>query len=241
MPESPSRKEQAAAASELFHKLGQPLTALQCSLELALRKDLSRTEYRQVIESALQLSQVIIRTTTEERDLADAELAGAGQSFNFQHLAAETVDVLGPVAKSEGKGLHFFCDGPAFVMGDRLRMQKAVFGLIEFLLHNTPDHRHLCFVLINDGSLLHCYLGETWDWATSPLGVSMGLMIENTFPMKLASRTFAAAGGGMFCKATGITHHVMFWLPLAHANHVSAEIRIDFSVLGRSNFVFMEF
>ena len=52
--EADAQRVQHSFVSEVFHNLSQPLTALQCSLELSLFRDQTIDELRTSVETALQ-------------------------------------------------------------------------------------------------------------------------------------------------------------------------------------------
>ena len=58
--------------SEVFHGIAQPLTALECGLELSLRYDRSSAQFRARVRAALESAQVLHQRVVELRRLLDA-------------------------------------------------------------------------------------------------------------------------------------------------------------------------
>jgi signal transduction histidine kinase len=63
-------------ASDVLHDLSQPLTALQCSLELALLRDRTLEELRVSVEAALHDAERLRRRLLLLRELSDADDPG---------------------------------------------------------------------------------------------------------------------------------------------------------------------
>ncbi len=58
--------------SELFHGIAQPLTALECGLELSLHHDKSSSQFRARVRAALESTQLLHQKVVELRSLLDA-------------------------------------------------------------------------------------------------------------------------------------------------------------------------
>jgi hypothetical protein len=58
--------------SEVFHGMTQPLTALECGLELSLRYDKSSAQFRARVRAALESAQLLHQRVVELRSLLDA-------------------------------------------------------------------------------------------------------------------------------------------------------------------------
>ena len=62
--------------SEAFHSLSQPLTALQCGLELAVAVPRSQQEYERRVGEALQSTGILREMVAALRELVEAEDPG---------------------------------------------------------------------------------------------------------------------------------------------------------------------
>jgi len=97
------------AASEVFHALSQPITALQCSLELTLRRARSAEELQDGLREGLENSQRLIRVLGWLRKFAEASEPRECSAVNLGRIVrtwgAETL----PVAESLGKYIYIDC------------------------------------------------------------------------------------------------------------------------------------
>jgi len=91
-----SRETRREYLSEAFHSLSQPLTALQCGLELAVAVPRSQKEYERRLGDALQSTGSLREMMTALRELVEAEDPGED---------AREVEV-GELLSSLGDSLH---------------------------------------------------------------------------------------------------------------------------------------
>src|SRR6478736_5129231 len=98
---------------ELFHRLGQPITALSCSIELALRKELSAGEYREVLEQALRLTTLLIEITNTERELVESTDPGNPRPMDIATLARSEAEDFSPLLEDRGMTLFVEARAPA--------------------------------------------------------------------------------------------------------------------------------
>ena len=71
-----SRRSAHGFVSDIFHKLSQPLTALQCSLELSLLRDQTSEDFRTSVEAALQNAKRLRQILLLLRELSEADDPG---------------------------------------------------------------------------------------------------------------------------------------------------------------------
>jgi small-conductance mechanosensitive channel len=57
--------------SEIFHTLSQPLTALECGMELSLRQDKTVKQLRTRMQTLLEITQLLHQRLLELRALRD--------------------------------------------------------------------------------------------------------------------------------------------------------------------------
>ncbi len=88
-------------ASDLFHRLSQPLTALQCSLDLSLRGTRTAEEYKATIVTALELTQRLVRISDFAREANLADDPGVRSAVDVSALLTEMADEFEPVAESK--------------------------------------------------------------------------------------------------------------------------------------------
>jgi heavy metal sensor kinase len=105
-----AREKQATA--DISHELRTPLAALLTTVELALRKQRSAEQYREMLEeahsSAKQMNQIVERLLTLARIDAGVDRVRA-QPVDVTVLAAQCAAVVRPLA--EARGLHLSVSG----------------------------------------------------------------------------------------------------------------------------------
>lgn len=118
----------------VFHLLSQPMTALQCSLELALIGSAGPEELRTSIECALENAERLRKRLLLVRELADASDAGdTSQPVQLEDILAEVLEQLQPLLESAGLAPAVsLC--PVLVVGERSRLSRAFLYLFESLL-----------------------------------------------------------------------------------------------------------
>jgi heavy metal sensor kinase len=113
-----AREKQATA--DISHELRTPLAALLTTVELALRKQRSAEQYREMLEechgSARQMNQIVERLLTLARIDAGVDRVRA-QPVDVAALAAQCAAVVRPLA--EARGLRLSVSGCAEAGGER--------------------------------------------------------------------------------------------------------------------------
>jgi signal transduction histidine kinase len=142
----PSRSAEAAARSpleQLLHALNQPLTGLQCSLEVALASERTVEYYRQRLREGLELTERMRTLVEAIREVTDAKTENEGkynedknneqpETIELTTLLQEVVDELEPVARMKGVRIHV--EGPAAPMAVRVgrrRLSTLMFRMLE--------------------------------------------------------------------------------------------------------------
>lgn len=147
---------------DLFHKLSQPLTALNCTLELALRKPTSASEYREAMEQALALTGLLIGLIKAERESAESTDPGDMRPFDLVSLVRTVLDDLNPIFDDSGISLILSCQENPTLRADPDRMSRALFSLVHWSVQNNRSlHRQLLLWIGNVGAEVTLYLGPT--------------------------------------------------------------------------------
>ncbi len=98
-------------ASNVFHDLSQPLTALHCSLELALLRDQTGEEFRTSVESALQNAERLRQRLLLLRELSDADDPGdVAMPLALDRLLQQLCEDMVPLFESAGRSLELTCE-----------------------------------------------------------------------------------------------------------------------------------
>ena len=145
--------------AQLLHALNQPLTGLQCSMEVALAAPRTPEQYVRGLREGLELTErmrALVEAIREVVDL-DEEKNETLEITELKAVLRETVDDLKPVAEAKKIRLTLNCSEPSSlaVRAGRRRMVSAVFRLLESALSLSARDNEL---LIETGSAA----AESW-------------------------------------------------------------------------------
>jgi signal transduction histidine kinase len=120
--------------AQLLHALNQPLTGLQCSMEVTLASPRPSERYVQCLREGLDLTERMRSLVEAIREVTD--LDGENQhteTVDVKNVLRDAVDGLAPVAESKGVDLVLNCVVPEVlsVRAERGRIARAVFRLVE--------------------------------------------------------------------------------------------------------------
>ncbi|MGE5110652.1 MAG: histidine kinase dimerization/phospho-acceptor domain-containing protein [Acidobacteriaceae bacterium] len=183
--------------SNLFHELGQPLTALHCSLELALRKPSTREDLRNSLQQAMELSTRLLRLTAQERQMADAEDPGDPAPMDLSGVVRVVAEEIRPVAESLRKRVLVASSSSVMIYADRQRMQRALFALTDLYLHRLRARQNLLLAVAPYGEVVMCYVGEHACPIPTATDAHTLRAFEIDVPTRIISRMVMAAGGSM--------------------------------------------
>ena len=182
--------------SEVFHNLSQPLTALHCSLELALDRDTSLEQLRASVQTALESAErlrqrlMLVRAISEATDPGDLS-----QPTNLIELLEDLRDDMLPVFASAGVNLEVQTGkASVWVRGNRCRLQRAVFCFLEYLLRYADESGTVAICVAASGS--HATMKISCP-GFLPVGGSPHCAEPEPYSceLEMARRTFHAAGG----------------------------------------------
>ncbi|NBO91125.1 MAG: hypothetical protein EBV06_02225 [Planctomycetia bacterium] len=135
-----TREKQATA--DISHELRTPLASILMTADLALRKDRSPAEYREMIQdcqaSAKQINQTIERLLTLAR-LDSGVALYRPQPVDVAELAEQCAAVVRPLAEASGLGLtvtHRVSPGEARLNTDPDKLRE----IVNNLLHNAVQY-----------------------------------------------------------------------------------------------------
>lgn len=196
--------------AELFHKLAQPLTALHCSLELALRKELTADEYRDTLGQALELSTRLIEMTKWERELAESSDPGTPARIDLAKLTREVAAEFSQLFEDCGRQFFVITDSLAPVLADPLRMRKALITLIDASLKDCGHHQALLLYVTTTANEVALYFGPNSSYLSGTVtGIARGPSVHSR---KLVGNIVRAARGklAMLALAEGSKFLVTF-------------------------------
>jgi signal transduction histidine kinase len=137
--ESPRERQQLV--SELFHALSQPITALRCSLELALH---TATPTQASLETALAFAEQIAQLATGIRELIQADDPGDQRTvIALESCLRETLVDMEPLAEAGEVRLELHCDAICRVLSEPLRLRQGLFYLVEFAVTSAAAQSSL--------------------------------------------------------------------------------------------------
>jgi signal transduction histidine kinase len=185
-----------AFISEIFHELSQPLTALQCRLELALRRDETTEQLRETIETALENAERMRQRLLLIRALNDAaEPGNDSDTTDLSDLLKELHETFLPLFETDEKALVIALPtDPVLVQGSRGKLMRGLFCFLEYLIrYSTPKSVLEIKIAVRADKQAELRIASE---SCLPVGVSEdGEPEPNSLELKMAQRTFRAAGG----------------------------------------------
>jgi len=164
----PQRCDRRNSMAYLLHALNQPLTGLQCSLELAATAPRSEERYACIMREALELTgrmRVLVEALGELADSSPLP-AQEGTSFQLDELLRATADELGPVAENNRVRLRIAGGVPLPVRSDRTRAASVLFRILSSALSLCDQETELRVVAGAGQS--GATLSFSWTQGTSP-------------------------------------------------------------------------
>jgi hypothetical protein len=194
-PASAKATSEAAFIAEIFHSLSQPLTAIHCTLELALDRDKTFEQLRTSVESALESTEGLRQRLLLLRALNDASLPSqTSEAIDLGALISELADEAAPLFEATGRTLRVEVQPvPLHVLADKARLLRGLFVFLEYLLRYIPHCGILSLELYGKR-----HAAELRVEATSCLPIAPGSEPSaepHSCEIELARRTFMAAGG----------------------------------------------
>jgi C4-dicarboxylate-specific signal transduction histidine kinase len=163
----------------IAHRLSQPFTALQGSMEVALLAERNAAEYRAALEQAFHLVEFAVRLLSSLRDLAEtAAPMGVRSRVPMGELIQRVVEELRILTEAQGLGLLFEHNEELFVEADAQSLYEALLKLVYAAAHRSQrdgvlrlalskSHGEACLTLA-DPRLGPC-LGELATTGAAPI------------------------------------------------------------------------
>jgi signal transduction histidine kinase len=135
------QKGARSALEQLLHALNQPLTGLQCSMEVALASPRTAEQYASGLREGLKLTgrmRALVEAIREVVDL-EAETSEPAETIELKALLQEVVDNLAPVAETNRVRMVFDCSTAVSkeIRAARPALAAAAFRLLESSLSLT--------------------------------------------------------------------------------------------------------
>jgi len=205
--------------SDVFHHLGQPLTELRCSIELALRKPLDCAGYREALGSALQAANRVVDAASFARQLAEAEYPGGNlRVLDVTRVLQEAIDDFLPVADDAKVAMAWRMVDPVFIRADPARLHEMLFRVMDCVLHAASSGTMLT-VSVESGdvqaSLNFSTHFQPLLWAEPSDRDCPKPPEEMHRSLQVARRMVQAIGGTLLETADSIGNTIRIRLPLA--------------------------
>jgi hypothetical protein len=200
---------------QLLHALNQPLTGLQCSMEVALAAPRTLEQYVRGVRDGLELTdrmRTLVGAIREVTDMEDKKNAvrnhEAWSVADVTTVLQTTLDDLAPVAEVKNVRVAFerigagCCEGASVIAQQRRILETAAFRLFESALASAVTDTTLCIAIGGEGGN-----PKTADWlrtswhAGSPPSVAwraeIGLLVSQASFEQLGAAWERQCSGAM--------------------------------------------
>jgi hypothetical protein len=137
-PHSPAR----SPVQDLLHALNQPLTGLQCCLELAAARPRSLEEYELTLREAIELTGRMRHLVEALQAVSEIQTASTEPVTDFllDELFSTTLDELRPLADQRHVHVNVGEPRPLAVQAPRHRLKTSVFQFLEAALSLAQEN-----------------------------------------------------------------------------------------------------
>ena len=154
--------------AHLLHALNQPLTGLQCSLELALAGPRRPEQYARALREGLDLTarmRVLVEAIRELADLEQEEMGGSA-TVRLDALLRDTVEELRPVAECRSLRLSANCEAALPLQIDRRFLVPLMFRFLECALSLAAEGSDLLITATTEQN--RAVLAVSWNDGPAP-------------------------------------------------------------------------
>jgi C4-dicarboxylate-specific signal transduction histidine kinase len=190
--------------AHLLHALNQPLTGLQCSLELASARPRAAEEYTRTLRDALDLTARMRVLVEALREIADSEYTQQTQQGRvpLNDLLSTQVEDLLPVSESIGVQVRAQIGAEICVSGNRALLCNVLFRLLDSVLSLALKGSDLQIVAEREKSsalIRVCWVPGSAPEFSPYSRQELGLLI---------SQMGWEQAGGTWIQLTRETHHI---------------------------------
>jgi signal transduction histidine kinase len=161
------------ALAHLLHALNQPLTGLQCSLELAVAGPRRPEQYVRTLQESLELTlrmrllvEAIRELTDDQEERERREIPKNCETLHLDALLRESADDLLPVAAARDVRLVAAAEAPLPVYGERGHLAQLVFRVLDSALSLTRVGSELHIAAKRESE--YAVLDLSWSEAPPP-------------------------------------------------------------------------
>lgn len=124
--------------SYVYHEIAQPLTALRCSLDLAMRRPMDAAGYRRAIEEAISAHERVVQAVNDARQVAEASVQGVLHRCDISQLILELVEDFEPVAETKDVTLALRVETGLHAKCEEKKLRTLLFLLLDALVYQSP-------------------------------------------------------------------------------------------------------
>jgi two-component system sensor histidine kinase CiaH len=203
---------QETFSSNIAHELNSPLTSIKGNVEVTLRSDRSREEYRKTLREVLMKANEIINLLNNLLLLARAD-------FRPLHLMRERVNIGEVIERLQGKYEHVLLSrgikfqphihSRANCFCDASLMRRALENLLDNAVKYTPDHGSISITAFRKKDIFILTVSNTCEGLTKD-------EINNIFrPFYRGSRSYPGRGLGLY---------IVQYIIRSHGGTISADV-----------------
>lgn len=127
-------------SDDLAHELRSPISNLMGKAQVTLSRERPPEEYKAVLEASIEELERVTRIVADMLFLAQVSQPASQARFARVSLAEEALRVMDLFALSaEDRQLKLELRGDAWVLGDRLMIQRAISNLLSNAIRHCPD------------------------------------------------------------------------------------------------------
>ena len=183
--------------SEILHGLSQPLTTMECGLEIALRQDKTVAQLQQRMGALLEAARVLHKRLLEVRALQEAGTAGERtEAVAVGELLQQLREDFQPIAR-EAKITMSVRATRDLAQGNAAHLRNGFFHLLEFLACRCPAGGQVRMASVREGgnglTVRFRIVRRKEGGSTEPIPRAR----DGDFGLRIARRTFEAAGGDL--------------------------------------------
>jgi len=213
--ESMERQRRFAAAAS--HELRTPLTVLQGTLEVALLRERTPNEYKEILHGAAteaeRMGLLISHLLAVARAESDAE-ALTLEPLDVRAVAWVAVEGVRPLAVRKGQTLDVDLDTALPVRGDRVKLRQALVNLLDNAVAYTPEGGNIQLAGRRARGQAVLAVRDTGP------GIALRHLPHLFEPFYRAD---TARGGGTGHAGLGLA--LAAWIAQAHGGHLAVESR----------------
>jgi len=212
---APAVPEGRSPLAHLLHALNQPLTGLQCSMELTLAGPRPADHYIRTLREGLDLVSRMRTLVEALRDLTDLPVSSRPSESvcPLDRLLYETAAELAPVAEAREIRLSIIAPAMDPVRADQGQLSTLLFRFLDSALSLAREKSELQIAAASD----HGAASVNVSWMEGPLpenspfsGPELGLLITRAAAERL--------GGSLTQTITGKRQTCLLQIPWTHSH-----------------------